>query len=317
MHITEGIIRGAPAVAYTAAGLALMAVSAKRMSAFAGQQPDRKPLLGMAGAFIFLASLTPFPAFTGTCSHPCGSPLAGILLGPWIGIGLTGLSLLLQAAFFAHGGFSTWGANLLTLGVGGAFFGWLAYRISLKLGLTVRAAAAAGGLAGDVMTYIIAGLSLAAVLSHSQSPQYSFSGYLAVIYSAYLPTQGPIAVVEMIFTGLAIHYIAVQRPEVLVSLGVLSRKPAAKAVSAVVLCILALPFLSHAAAAQDTTAAFVGMDEAVNEKLAENAGAAPRAPYIDTESKGDLWNMLLLGAGALCGFVIGRGWHLLFGRKPE
>ena len=44
-----------------------------------------------------------------------GEVVAGILLGPWVGIALTGLSLLLQAAFFAHGGFSTWGANVITL----------------------------------------------------------------------------------------------------------------------------------------------------------------------------------------------------------
>ena len=32
---------------------------------------------------------------------------------------------------------------------------------------------------------------------------------------------------------------------------------------------------------------------------------------------GDLWNLLLLGAGGVCGFIIGRWWHLLWGRPPE
>ncbi|MBI4180056.1 energy-coupling factor ABC transporter permease [bacterium] len=221
MHITEGIIRGTEAIAYTAAGVALMAAGAARMKAFADKRPEHKPLLGMGGAFIFFVSLIPIPAFTGTCSHPCGSPLAGILLGPVVGIGLTGLSLLLQAAFFAHGGFSTWGANLITLGIGGAFFGWLTYRILRAVGLPIWAAAGGAGLVGDVMTYVLAGLSLGYVLSISPNPQYSLSGYLVAIYSAYLPTQGPIAIGEMVVTGLALHYIYKQRPEVLQTLGVI------------------------------------------------------------------------------------------------
>ncbi|OGH56429.1 MAG: hypothetical protein A3G34_01580 [Candidatus Lindowbacteria bacterium RIFCSPLOWO2_12_FULL_62_27] len=311
MHITEGIIRGWPAVAYTAAGVSLMAVGARKMKTFVQDNPERKPLLGMGGAFIFFVSLIPIPAFTGTCSHPCGSPLAGILLGPWVGIALTGLSLLLQAAFFAHGGFSTWGANLITLGIGGAFFGWLAYRVALRAGCSIRAAAAAGGLVGDVMTYVLAGLSLGTVLSISPQPQYSWGGYLAAIYSAYLPTQGPIAIGEMFVTGLAIHYIFVRRPEVLESLGVISRA------SKPVLAPLLLLAMALGAATPAQAGTFAGMDEAVNERIAEEAGATPRAPYIDTESMGDLWNTLLLAAGGVSGFVIGRWWHLLFGGRDE
>lgn len=329
MHITEGIITGMPAVAYTAAGVALMGVGARRMNALVKNHPERKPLLGMGGAFIFFVSLVPIPAFTGTCSHPCGSPLAGILLGPWVGIALTGLSLLLQAAFFAHGGFSTWGANLITLGVGGAFFGWMTYQICRRLGLSIRASAAMGGLFGDILTYVLAGLSLGTVLSIAPNPQYSWGGYLTAIYTAYLPTQGPIAIGEMIVTGLALHYIYIQRPDVLEELGVIkpSKSPVA---AAALIAMLGSMFLfsapdvlyadtGSAAVSADapSSASFSGMDEAVNEKMAEHAGAAPRDPYIDLESKGDLWNMMLLSAGAVCGFVVGRWWNLLFGAKQK
>jgi hypothetical protein len=56
------------------------------------------------------------------------------------------------------------------------------------------------------------------------------------------------------------------------------------------------------------------MDESVNESLAEQAGAPARAPYIDVESLGDLWNLILLLGGGVCGFVIGRSWNHLWGR---
>jgi hypothetical protein len=59
---------------------------------------------------------------------------------------------------------------------------------------------------------------------------------------------------------------------------------------------------------------FPGMDESVNESLAEGAGAPARTPYLDVESLGDLWNLILLLGGGLCGFIVGRYWDHLWGR---
>jgi hypothetical protein len=59
---------------------------------------------------------------------------------------------------------------------------------------------------------------------------------------------------------------------------------------------------------------FSGMDEAVNVQLAERAGAPVRKPYLDVESLGDLWNFILLAAGGICGFVVGRFWDQIWGR---
>ena len=327
MHISEGIITGVPAVAYTAVSVCLVGFGAKKMKDMAALHPEKKALLGMAGAFVFFLSLIPIPAFTGTTSHPCGSPLVGILLGPWIGIAITGLTLLLQAAFFAHGGFSTWGANVITLGVGGAFFGWLSFRIARKAGLSLFVAGAIGGLVGDVITYVFAGLSLSMVLSSGPQAQYTFVGYLAAIYLAYLPTQLPIAIGEMFATGFILSYIFKQRPDVLTSLKVIT--PAALVLFISLFCILlpgrllsAQPVASHTASVQeqpgqDREEGMAGMDEAVNEKLAENAGKAPRDPYINIEALGDVWNSVLLLGGAVCGFIIGRWWHILFEKKKN
>ena len=87
MHIAEGIIVGVPAVLYTLGGVALIAIGAARMRQFAGELPDKRPLFGMGAAIIFFVSLIPLPAFTGTTSHPCGTPLVAVLLGPRIAIG--------------------------------------------------------------------------------------------------------------------------------------------------------------------------------------------------------------------------------------
>jgi len=331
MHISEGIITGVPAAVYTAAAIGLVGYGAKKMNDFIKVNPEKKTLLGMAGAFIFFLSLIPIPAFTGTCSHPCGSPLIGILLGPWIGIALTGLTLLLQAAFFAHGGFSTWGANVFTLGIGGAFFGWLLFRISRQLGLPLMVSAAIGGLVGDIMTYAIAGLSLSAILSTGPLPQFSFLGYLSAIYTAYLPTQGPIAIGEMFLTGYIIHYIYRQRSEILQSLNVIPGGVVVLVIAFSTIFLSAFPVNANdlninkmntetsiteiKSDNEEQSEGLLGMDEAVNERMAEMAGKEPRDPYINLEALGDVWNALMLFGGGICGFIIGRGWDSLFKKQ--
>jgi cobalt/nickel transport system permease protein len=335
MHITEGIITGNSALFYTATGFALVGYGTTRMKKFVVSSPEKRPLLGMAGALIFFVSLLPIPAFTGTCSHPCGTPFIAILFGPAIGIALTGGSLLLQAAFFAHGGFGTWGANVVALGLSGCLAGWGGFWLARKLGLPLWAAGFAGGLLGDVMVYAASGLVLAGGLATAPTPQYSFGGYLAVIYTAYLPTQLPIALGEMVVTGLGLQYIYNQRPEVLMDLGLVKSNtgPPGKASGHVSLAIfltvtsLMLSFNrafadnEGAVAAQETglaqvavkeaNSSYSGMDEVVNEKLAEEAGVVPKSPYINTEAMGDVWNGLLLIAGGVCGFILGRWWHLI------
>lgn len=330
MHITEGVITGGTAVGYTGVGLALAWIGSRKMKKFVAGSPDKKPLLGMAGALIFFISLLPIPAFTGTSSHPCGTPLIAILFGPAIAIALTGGSLLLQAAFFAHGGFGTWGANVVALGLFGCTAGFGAFYAARKLGCPLWAAGFAGGLIGDIMVYAASGFILAIELANAPAPQYALSGYLAAIYMAYLPTQLPIAIGEMFVTGLAIQYVFNQRPEVLADLGLIKDnlislgKSGAK-ILFIFITLSALQIFLYPSAAVASgdgiagTAAvessFPGMDEAVNEKLATDAGLEPKDPFINFEAMGDLWNTLLLTAGGVCGFILGRFWHLISNQK--
>jgi cobalt/nickel transport system permease protein len=330
MHISEGILTGPSFYITTAAGAVALAFGAASMKKFVKEQPSRKPLLGMAGAFIFLVSLVPIPAYMGTCSHPCGTPLAGILLGPGIGIALSALALFLQALLFAHGGFGSLGANVLSLGVTGAVSGYVIFNAGRKLGMPLWAAAGLAGLLGDVLVYLVSGLVLGSHLAFvAPQPQYSFGQYLRVIYLAYLPVQGPIALGEMVVTGLAIHSIGRQRPEVLEALGVIPAK--ARKVAALLLIGFSLSLLAPAAlraeapASQPAASApaaapapehkgFTGMDEAVNEAMANRAGANAHDPYIDLEKQGDVWNFVLLMGGGIAGFIVGVNWHHLFGK---
>jgi hypothetical protein len=85
-------------------------------------------------------------------------------------------------------------------------------------------------------------------------------------------------------------------------------------------CLLVAVISGQAVGQQDLTSAdgpaFPGMDESVNEALAEEAGVPSRDPLLDTESMGELWNLLLLAAGGVCGFLLGRHWDQLWGKRP-
>jgi cobalt/nickel transport system permease protein len=197
-----------------------MAIGTGGIKKFQHDFPERRPLIGMGAAIIFFISLIPIPAFTGTTSHPCGTPLVAILLGPRVTFALTGISLILQAAFFAHGGFGAWGANLIALGFVGGTVGWAAFWLGKRMGLPIVVAGCAGGLLGDIATYAVSGVVLATALSGAPHPQYDFATYLTVIFAAYAPTQLPIAIGEMLITGLALRHALRQRPEVLEDLNV-------------------------------------------------------------------------------------------------
>ncbi len=339
MHIAEGVLTGPCVVATNVVGYAVIGWGAWSMKKFTEKSASRRPLLGMAGAFIFFVSLIHIPAFGGTtCSHPCGTPLAAILLGPGVTAGLAACSLLLQALFFAHGGITTLGANTITLGLVGAGSGWLAFKLARKAGWSLGVAAGLAGLVGDVLTYamniVILGVQFAYV---SPTPQYSFWGYARVLALAYLPVQGPIALGEMLVTGYAVAAIARQRPEVMESLGVLARE----ARPALLALLLGLGLLSaaparaalaaapgNAPAGRAAGAAYAAKADpaptmepglALDDKamvIAEQAGEHPHGPYFDmSKISPDIWDSFMMFAGLIPGFLLGRWWHLLFGEK--
>jgi hypothetical protein len=66
---------------------------------------------------------------------------------------------------------------------------------------------------------------------------------------------------------------------------------------------------------QNRPARFPGMDQSVNVDLAGKAGIPARKPYLNVEEWGDLWNLMLLLGGGVCGFVVGRHWDQIWGKS--
>jgi cobalt/nickel transport system permease protein len=212
MHIAEGILPAAWAALWYAAAIPVIAWGLRDLRRRSEHAPSFKPFVGLVGAAVFLISCMPIPIPTaGTCAHPAGTGLAAILIGPGLTVVVASIALTLQALFLAHGGLTTLGANIFSMGVAGAYTGYGVYVIARRLGLPLAIAAFLAGLLSDWATYAMTSVELAAALHGSGS----FSAMLSLILLAFVPTQLPLGVVEGLICAGALKFIRNRKPELL------------------------------------------------------------------------------------------------------
>lgn len=166
MHISEGILPFNWALVWFAAAAPFVAIGLRRVKEMARDDLSFKPLMGLMAAVVFIISCMPIPVPTaGTCSHPCGTGIAAILVGPFVSVVIAGVALLIQALFLAHGGLSTWGANVVSMGVVGSFAGFFTFRGLRLLRMKLVVAGFAAGLLADWATYLATSVELASGIS--------------------------------------------------------------------------------------------------------------------------------------------------------
>ena len=212
MHISEGILPFSWAVFWFVASAPFLALGLRELTRRSEFDLSSKPLVGMVAAVVFVISCMPVPVpMVGTCSHPCGTGLAAVLLGPALGVVTAAVALLIQALFLAHGGLSTWGANLFTMGVMGSFAGYGAFRLMRFLGAGPVISAFAAGLIADWATYAGTAMIMAAGIKGS-SP---FVPLAVKIGLAFVPTQLPLGIIEGVITAGMVSLLIKKRPDLL------------------------------------------------------------------------------------------------------
>jgi len=212
MHISEGILPASWAVLWYAVALPFVALGLRELQRRSVEFPYFKPLVGLVGAAVFLISCMPIPVPTaGTCSHPCGTGLAAILIGPGLTVVVASIALTLQALFLAHGGLTTLGANIVSMGVAGAYVGYGAYWITRRLGLPWMMAAFLAGLLSDWATYAMTSFELAAGLQGGGS----FATMFSLILLAFVPTQVPLGILEGFLCAGALKFVRSRKPDLL------------------------------------------------------------------------------------------------------
>ncbi len=223
MHISEGILPFHWAAFWSLLAVPFVAYGLYRLRKLSAADLSFKPLVGLMAAVVFIISCMPIPVPTaGSCSHPCGTAISGILVGPAISILVAAVALLIQALFLAHGGLSTWGANLISMGVMGSFAGFLTFKALRSMKISLAISGFAAGLLADWATYFTTSIELASGIK-GDSP---FMPLFWKILIAFIPTQLPLGILEGAMTAGMIVLLYKKRPDLLVRMKVLKPEEA-------------------------------------------------------------------------------------------
>src|SRR5688572_28792099 len=127
MHVPDGFIDVPVSVA--AGAVAAAGVAAGLRGARHELDDRAAPLAGLVAAFVFAVQMLNFPVGAGTSGHLLGGALAAILVGPYTGVLCISVVLLMQCVFFADGGVTALGINVLIMGVVTVLVGWGVFRL--------------------------------------------------------------------------------------------------------------------------------------------------------------------------------------------
>ncbi len=219
MHVMEGFLPPLWCVFWWILSLPCVVYGLIRIRALISRERQMLPLLGVCGAFIFILSALKLPSVTGSCSHPTGTGLSAICFGPFVTAVIGSLVLLFQALFLAHGGLSTLGANIFSMGICGPFAGYAVYRLMKNTRINIFITVFAAAFAADIITYVVTSLEIA--LAYPAGTGGFITSFIAFL-SIFALTQLPLAVMEGCIITLVFKYIMQLRPEILVSLDIFS-----------------------------------------------------------------------------------------------
>lgn len=218
MHIAEGILPLDWALIWYAVAIPFISYGIWRLKVISKTDLSFKPLVGLLAAIVFIISCMPVPVPTaGTCSHPTGIGITAIILGPAISAVVASVALFIQALFLAHGGISTLGANVVSMGVVGSLAGYAVFKVLMSLRAPLIISSFFAGLLADWATYIMTAIGLAAGI-RGESP---FLPLMTQIIIAFAPTQIPLGILEGAMTAGVVMLLYKKRPDLLVKMMVL------------------------------------------------------------------------------------------------
>ncbi|MHB8142908.1 MAG: energy-coupling factor ABC transporter permease [Thermoleophilia bacterium] len=212
MHIEDGILPPDAWGAWYGVAILFVLPGLREIKKRTREALSYKPLLAMVGVGVFVISALHLPVpVTGSCSHPCGTPLAAIIVGPFATVVISTTVLFFQAIFLGHGGITTIGANTFSMGIVGGISGYLCWKMMRSFQSPIWLAAAVAGFVGDLLTYLTSAFELAWSLHGSVPLMHQW----LVFFLGYGPTQLPLAVGEAVFSAAVLQVMFNRRPDLL------------------------------------------------------------------------------------------------------
>ncbi len=207
MHIMEGFLDPIWCALWFIVAIPFVVLGAKKVVELVREHPEQKMTVALSGAFIFLLSSLKIPSVTGSSSHPTGTGFSAVLYGVSVTAFLATIVLIFQALLLAHGGLTTLGANIVSMGIIGPFFGFIVWKALIKGGVKIPVGLAIAALFADLMTYVVTAIQM--TLNHGQSVD-----ALVNFLTNYAATQIPLAIVEAILFFMFGIYLMSNKPEV-------------------------------------------------------------------------------------------------------
>lgn len=203
MHIAEGYLPLSHCMLWGAACLPSLAGAARRLKG--AEVREHRMQLAAAGGMMLLLTALKLPSVAGSSSHATGVAVAAILFGPRLVSALALCVLVLQALLMAHGGITTLGANLFSLGVCGPLAAYGCYHAMRRLQVSPAASAAVAAALSSVAVYAVAAFQMAAAYP---DPSSGIPGSMLRFLAVFAWTQVPIAVAEGLLTGAVFRLLA-------------------------------------------------------------------------------------------------------------
>jgi cobalt/nickel transport system permease protein len=197
MHISEGFLPITHCIGWAVAALPPAVLSVRAVAKQMEAKRENRVLLAASAAFLFTLSSLRMPSITGSSSHPTGVAVGTYLFGPEAMPALALITLVFQALLLAHGGLTTLGANLFSLGIVGPWVTWLFLRLLIRRNNKPGPGIFVATVAGDLATYLTTAVQLAVAYPSAHG------GFLASFLKfagIFFITQIPISIAEGMLT---------------------------------------------------------------------------------------------------------------------
>jgi len=222
MHIMEGFLPSPWWQAWFAVSIPVIMYGIYKMNRLVKEKREILPLLAVAGAFVFVLSSLKLPSVVGSCSHPTGTGVAAIIFGPAITAVLGTIVLIYQAIFLAHGGLTTLGANVFSMGIVGPVVAYLIYKAGMKANLNFYLVVFLATAFGDWATYVTTSVELA--LAFPAGDVLTFAGFMSSFgkfATIFAVTQVPLAIMEGAVSALLFKYVVNVKSDILIEMKVI------------------------------------------------------------------------------------------------
>jgi cobalt/nickel transport system permease protein len=216
MHIMEGFLPHPWWEIWFIIVLPFLAYGTYKVTKLRNKVPEALPLLAVLGAFIFVLSSLKLPSVTGSTSHPTGTGLAAVILGPAITSVLSLIVLIFQALLLAHGGITTLGANVFSMGIAGPISAYLIWIAAKKLKINNNVGIFLAAALGNLVTYVVTSAQLALAF-----PSPGFMDSFIKFGAIFAITQIPLAIAEGILAVVLFDFLVKYKKNILTALRVI------------------------------------------------------------------------------------------------